>query len=77
VESAFLLDIAVEALLWLYHVWRGRLHSLVVESTTILQLFAGKDEALLVRGDTVVLRSASKVAHCESRCTLPCPGSWL
>ena len=34
---------------------RKRSHLLVVEGATVLQLFAGKNEALLVRGDTSTL----------------------
>lgn len=54
-ESALLLDVAIRALLGGV-VWRGHWRLLVVESATILQLFAGKDEALLVRRDTGILR---------------------
>lgn len=48
----------------------------ITESTAILKLFAGEDEALLVGRNTVVEINQYMQREGQEAPTLPCLGSW-
>jgi hypothetical protein len=51
----------------------------VAQSTAVLELLAGKDQALLVRRDTADCNDLSVIGYLEQRQqkrTPPYPGSW-
>jgi hypothetical protein len=55
VEGRLLLDVTAACQKRVRCEWRGKVNSLVTQGTTILELFAGEDETLLVGGDALLV----------------------